>query len=50
MPTARGRLAAAVGPDRHIYAIGGYANNVHLSTVEAFDVPFFTFVPLALNG
>ncbi|MBJ7607865.1 MAG: hypothetical protein JF887_00325, partial [Candidatus Dormibacteraeota bacterium] len=39
MPTARGFLAAATGPDGRIYAIGGYKGG-YLTTVEAYDTGF----------
>ena len=40
MPTARGDLAVATGPDGRIYAIGGYLpppQNYDVNTVEAYD-------------
>jgi N-acetylneuraminic acid mutarotase len=38
MPTARGYLGAAPGPDRRIYALGGSdSNGNYLNTVEAYD-------------
>jgi hypothetical protein len=36
MPTAREQLAAALGPDGRIYAIGGGEGNVATATVEAY--------------
>jgi hypothetical protein len=36
MPTARNALAAVVGPDGRIYAMGGYAASI-LDTVEAYS-------------
>lgn len=50
MPTARGRLAATMGPDRHLYALGGYANSTRLSTVEAFVVPLAAYLPSVSSG
>jgi N-acetylneuraminic acid mutarotase len=47
IPTARSGLAAVLGPDGHIYAIGGFANNRYLGNVEAYDPNTNTWLKLA---
>lgn len=47
MPTARSGLAVVLGPDGHIYAIGGFANNRYLGNVEAYDPNTNTWIKLA---
>ncbi len=47
MPTARSGLAAAVGPDERIYAIGGGNSGGLLATVEAYDLASDTWKTVA---
>src|SRR5205085_3667898 len=48
MPTGRGGLAAATGPDGRIYAIGGVNNNnVTFGTVEAYTPATNTWTAVA---
>jgi hypothetical protein len=51
MPTARGYLAAVLGPDGRIYAIGGLApGQAALRVVEAYDPAHDTWTTLAPLG